>query len=215
MAEAIKISAANRAVKGSNAGRRLRRQGVFPGVVYSAGKPGRNIQVSEHEFRKSLQGHHSEHILMDLEIEGGEALKVMLQDVQHNSLTGQIMHADFHEVSMTEKLRVEVMIELTGTPVGVSMGGGVLEHLAREVEVECLPGDLMETIKVDVSGLAVGDSLTVSDIQLDASKYHIITDGDVAVAMVASPTVEVAATPAEGGAAEPEVLTAKKTEEAK
>jgi len=211
MAEAIKINAAKRAVKGSSAGRRLRRQGLFPGVVYSAGKPGQNIQVSEHEFRKSLQGHSSEHILMDLEIDGAGALKVLLQDVQHNALTGQIMHADFHEVSMTEKLRVEVVIELVGTPVGVSMGGGVLEHLAREVEIECLPGDLMETIKVDVSGLDVGESMTVSDIQLDASKYHIISDGDVAVAMVAAPTVEA---PKEGAeaAAEPEVLTAKKEE---
>lgn len=215
MAEAIKISAAPRAVKGSSAGRRLRRQGMFPGVVYSAGKPGLNIQVSEHEFRKSLHGHSSEHILMDLEIQGDAALKVLLQDVQHNALTGQIMHADFHEISMTEKLRVEVRVELTGTPVGVTMGGGVLEHLAREVEIECLPGDLMETIKVDVSGLGVGDSLTVADIQLDASKYHIITNGDLAVAMVAAPTVEEVAKPSEAGPAEPEVLTAKKPEETK
>jgi len=214
MAQAVKISVAPRAAKGSSESRRLRRSGWFPGIVYGAGKDVQMVQVNEHEFRRSLHGHSSEHVLLDLDIQGQEMKKVLLQEVQHNSLTGKITHADFHEVSMTEKLRVEVGIHLVGLPVGVSQGGGVLEHLLREVEIECLPGDLMEVIEIDVSGLNIGDSLNVSDIKLDTSKYHIITHGELAVAMVAAPTAveDVAPAAVEGAEApaEPEVIKEKK-----
>jgi len=216
MAQSILISASPRTKTGSSEGRRLRRSGNFPGVVYGAGRPVVMVEVNEHEFRKSLHGHSSEHVLLDLEIKGGETKKVILQEVQHNSLTGVITHADFHEVSMTEKLRVEIRIELTGIPTGVTQGGGVLEHLLREVEIECLPGDLMEKIELDVSNLNIGDNLTVADIKLDTSKYHIISDPGLAVAAVAAPAKEeevVAAVPAAGEAgavAEPEVIKEKK-----
>ncbi|HMP89178.1 MAG TPA: 50S ribosomal protein L25 [Kiritimatiellia bacterium] len=214
MAQSIKISVAPRAAKGSSESRRLRRGGWFPGVVYGVGKQPQMVKVNEHEFRKSLHGHSSEHILLDLDIEGQDSKKVLLQEVQHNSLTGKITHADFHEISMTETFRVEVQIELVGVPVGVSQNGGVLEHLLREVEIECLPSDLMEVIEVDVSGLGVGDSLSVSDIKLDAAKYKVITHGELAVAMVAAPTaIEEPVAPAEGAAvAEPEVIKEKKPE---
>ncbi len=213
MAQSVKISAAQRAAKGTSASRQLRRTGWFPGIVYGTGKSNQMVQVNEREFRKSLHGHSSEHVLLDLAIEGRDPIKVLLQEVQHNALTGAITHADFHEISMTEKIRVEIQIHLTGLPVGVSQSGGVLEHLLREVEVECLPGDLMESINVDVSALAVGQNLTVGDIKLDAAKYHIITDANLAVAMVAAPIAEEEK-PAEGAAAatEPEVIKEKKPE---
>ncbi len=214
MAQSIKINAAPRSAKGSAESRRLRRSGWFPGVVYGAGKPNQMVQVNEHAFRKSMHGHSTEHVLIDLEIDGQPLLKALLQDVQHNSLSGQITHADFHEVSMTEKFRVEIPVELTGTPIGVTMGGGVLEHLLRHVEIECLPGDLMELVEVDVSALGVGENLCVSDIKLDPAKFTIITHGDLAVAMVSSPTVEEVK--AEGEAtAEPVVLKEKKPAEDK
>jgi len=190
MAQSVKVSAAPRAAKGSIESRRLRRTGWFPGVVYGAGKSNQNVQVNEHEFRKSLQGHSSEHVLLDLAVQGSDVIKVLLQEVQHNSLTGSITHADFHEISMTEKLRVEVQIHLTGTPVGVTQGGGVLEHLLRSVEIECLPADLMEMIEVDVSALNIGENLSVSDIKLDAARYQILSPGDLAVAGVAAPAAE-------------------------
>jgi large subunit ribosomal protein L25 len=153
-------------------------------------------------------------VLLDLAVQGQDVIKVLLQEVQHNSLTGSIIHADFHEISMTEKLRVEVQIHLTGTPVGVTQGGGVLEHLLREVEVECLPSDLMEFIEVDVSNLNIGDNLTVADIKLDAARYHILSQADLAVAGVAAPAAEEEK-PAEEAvagaeAAEPEVIKEKK-----
>jgi len=213
MAQGIKVKALPRSGKGTSNNRRLRRSGMFPGVVYGAGKNPEMVQVNEHEFRKSLHGHASEHVLLDLEIEGGESKKVILKDVQHNALTSKITHVDFLEVSMTKKLRVEVRVHLVGTPAGVAQQGGVLEHLLREVEIECLPGDLMEAIDVDVSALNIGDNLTVADIKLDPARYQIITHGELAVAAVAAPTAEEVKPAAEAAAAapaEPEVIKEKK-----
>lgn len=217
MATSVKISASPRGVQGSSQSRRLRRTGWFPGVVYGVGKENQMVQVNEHEFRKSLAGHSSENVLLDLDIEGRPAIKALLQEVQRNSLTGQITHADFHEISMTEKLRIDIRIELSGTPVGVTQGGGVLEHILREVEIECLPNDLVESIKVDVSALNIGENIPVSAIKLDPSRYTIITEGSLAVAMVAAPVAEevkpVEAAVEAGAAAapaEPEVLKEKK-----
>jgi large subunit ribosomal protein L25 len=212
MATAVKVSAEPRNTTGTPDNNRLRKTGWFPGVVYGAGKDVQLVQVNEKDFTTSLHGHSSEHLMLDLEIKGQETKKVLLQEVQHNTLKGGIIHADFHEVSMTETLRVEIPVELDGTPTGVSLQGGVLEHLLREVEIECLPGDLMEIIHLDVSGLSIGDVLTVGDIQLDSAKYTVITDADLPVASVAAPTVEEEVAPVAEGA-EPEVIKEKKVED--
>lgn len=217
MATAVKISAEPRSGKtGTSGSNRLRKDGFFPGVVYGAGKDVQLVQVNEHAFQKSLKGHHSEHLMLDLEIKGQEVKKVLLQDVQHNALSGRILHADFHEVSMTETIAVEIRVEPVGTPVGVTQQGGLLEQSLREIEVECLPGDLMEVIELDVSGLEIGDVLTVGDVQLDADKYTILTDAEVALFSVSAPKVEEeTAAGTEGGATEPEVIKEKKEEAGK
>ncbi|MCB1101941.1 MAG: 50S ribosomal protein L25, partial [Kiritimatiellae bacterium] len=191
MATAVKISAEPRSGKsGSAESNRLRKSGYFPGVVYGAGKDVQLVQVYEHAFHQALAGHHSEHVMLDLEIQGQEVKKVLLQEVQHNPLNGSILHADFHEVSMTETLVVEVSVEPVGTPVGVSMQGGLLEQSSRILEIECLPGDLMEFIQVDISGMNVGDVLTAGDVQLDAAKYKVVTDPEQALFVVTAPKVD-------------------------
>ncbi|HBA85051.1 MAG TPA: 50S ribosomal protein L25 [Verrucomicrobia bacterium] len=209
----IKLAAKPRNENGSAAVGRIRRGGSFPAVVYGAGNGNRNVQLNEHDFRQLLKGHAGENLIMDLDIEGGNTCKVLLKELQHHPLSGHILHADFFEVSMTKKLRIELPISLVGEPSGVSQQGGVLEHLLRTVEVECLPGDIIEKVNLDVSALNIGDTLTVSNIQLDAAKYHIISDATLAVATVAAPRAEEAAPVAEAGAAGPEVLTEKKVEE--
>jgi large subunit ribosomal protein L25 len=102
----------------------------------------------------------------------GETKKVLLQEVQHHPVTGRILHADFQEISMTEKLRVEIPVRLSGEPAGVTQQGGVLEHILRAIEVECLPGDIVEQFDVDVSALQIGDRLSVSDIKVDAARLR-------------------------------------------
>lgn len=213
--KSIKLAAKPRNENGTTAVGRVRRGGWFPAVVYGAGKGNRNIQLNEHEFKMLLKGHTGENILMDLEVEGDSGCKVLLKELQHHPLSGHILHADFYEVSMTKKLRVELSISLVGEPVGVTQQGGILEHLVRTVQVECLPMDIVEKVVLDVSGLSIGHHLAVSDIKLDPAKYQILSDPTLAVALVAAPRAEeeVAPAAAEGAAAGPEVITEKKAEE--
>jgi len=215
MKEEIKLAARVREEKGSSAVNRLRKEGSVPGVVYGLSEP-RNVSFNAATFA-SLQRHHtSENVMLSLEIEGSPPLKVLIRDVQHHPLTGAPLHVDFYELSMTKKVDVDIPIELTGTPVGVTRDGGVLEHLLREIEVACLPDDIVELFELDVSGLEIGDRLTVADVPLDATKYELITSLEVAVAAVAAPRVEEEPEAVEAEAAEgeePEVIGEKKEEE--
>lgn len=217
MKDKVKLSAKARQSKGSAAVGRLRKQGMVPAVVYGSGNEAHMIELNGHDFEQALRGHRSEHMLMDLEVEGEKgARKVLLKEVQHHPVTGRIIHADFNEVSMTRKLHVEIPIRLVGEPSGVSQQGGVLEHILRSVEVECLPTDIMEDVALDVSALNIGDSLLVSNIQLDPAKFTILTAKELAVAAVAAPRKEEELVPeaaaVEGAAAEPEVIREKKEE---
>lgn len=214
MAKAIKIVAEARASAGSSVARRLRRGGSFPGIVYGVNKTPCPVQVNQKAFVSALGAHINEHVILDLEIKGQDVRKVLLQDVQHHPITDQILHADFHEISMTEKLRIEIPVHLVGDPVGVTQNGGVLEHLVREITVECLPTDIVEAFHVDVSALKIGDKLTAGDIALDKSKYTLITSKDLAVASVSAPREEEEVKPAAeaAAAAEPEVIKEKKEE---
>jgi large subunit ribosomal protein L25 len=154
-------------------------------------------------------------MLVDLDVAGSPPRKVLLKSLQHHPVMGQVTHIDFYEVSMTRRLSVSVPLRLVGDPVGVTQQGGILDHLLRSIEVECLPADILEEIPVDVTELAVGKHLSVKDIKLDPAKYTILTGADVAIAAVSMPKAEEeVAAPAEGEAsAEPEVLTGKKPEE--
>jgi len=214
MAKAVKVVAEVRSTAGSSQGRRLRRGGQFPGVVYGVGKQPQNVQLDEKAFHKALSAHASEHLLMDLEITGGETKKVLLQEVQHHPISGRVIHADFHEVSMTQKLRVKIPVRLVNEPVGVVTDGGVLEYLVREVEVECLPGDIVEGFDVDVSAMKIGDTLLAGGVAMDKAKYTLITNPDLALVAVSAPREEevVAAPDAAAATAEPEVIKEKKEE---
>jgi large subunit ribosomal protein L25 len=112
---------------------------------------------------------------------------------------------------MTKKMRVTITIELKGEPVGVSQQSGILEHLLRQIEVECLPGDLVDSFEVDVTELALGKTMMIRDIKLD-SKYTVLTSGDVALATVVAPREEKVDEAAAAAAAAPEVIGKKKEE---
>ena len=215
MAVAMKVKAQPRGGRGTSMARRLRRSGTIPAVVYGVGKKPQNVEVNTRDFTRGLHTHTSEHVMLDLEIGEGDVRKVLLQEVQHHAVTGDIIHADFHEISMTHKLRVKVPLKLVGDAVGVTQMGGVLEHLMREIEVECLPLDIPEHIDLDVAALNVGDGLKAGDIKLDTAKFRLVTDKDLAVAAVSAQRAEevVAPVTAAAGAAEPEVLREKKPED--
>lgn len=212
-----KLTAKPRTAKGSAEAGRLRRTGWFPAVVYGEGRPGVDIQLNEHDFVMMLRSHRSENMILDLTVEGSDKpYKAMLKAIQHHPITGRVIHVDFYEVSMTRKIEIDLPIHLTGIPTGVANEGGILEHVMRTLKVECLPGDVIEEVGLDVSGLAVGKTLRVRDVTLDPEKYEILDDPEQVVAAIAAPRTEEEEKPAEeaeAGAEGPEVLTDKKDEE--
>ena len=212
-----KLTAKPRVGKGSGEAGRLRRTGWFPAVVYGEGRPGVDIQLNEHDFVMMLRTHRSENMIVDLAVEGTEKpYKVMLKAMQHHPITGRVIHLDFYEVSMTRKIEVELPVKLVGVPTGVANEGGILEHVLRALTVQCLPGDLIEELELDVSALSVGKTLRVRDMKIDAAKYRIMDDPDQVIAAVAAPRTEEeekAEADAAATAAGPEVLTEKKAEE--
>jgi large subunit ribosomal protein L25 len=209
-----KITVKSRETQGSANARRLRREGWIPGVIYRDGATARSVSVPKHEFEQLLRHHTSEHVMILIQIEGKEE-SVLLKELQHDPMTGGVEHVDLQEVDMNKKLHVEVPVELVGEAEGVKTQGGVLDHLLHGLEISCLPSNIPESIKVDVSAMKLGDILTVKDIPVDVSKITILMDADLGVAAVSEPKVVEEPVAEEGtvAAGEPEVITEKKAEE--
>lgn len=209
-----KITVKSRDLKGSSNARRLRREGWVPGVIYRDGAEARPVSLPKHEFEQMLHHHTSEHVMIHIQLEGKEE-SVLLKEVQHDAMTGGVIHVNLQEVAMDKKLHVEVPVELIGEAEGVKNQGGVLDHLLHEIEILCLPADIPESINVDVSSLKVGDLLTVKDIPMDAARITFLTEADAGVAAVSLPKVAEEPVAEEGAApAEPEVIREKKAEAA-
>ncbi len=218
MSDTIRIEAETRPGRGKGAARSLRVDGKTPAVVYGGGREAKSIQIQTHAFEQLLRHHASEHLLMELSVDGEDILHVLLKDVQHNNVTGAIIHIDFQEISLKDKIHVELPLVLTGEANGVKNSGGVLEHLLREIEVECLPNDMLEELEVDISALEMGESLLVKDIPVDRAKMTVLSDPDLAIAAVAAPRTETEESEEEevtdgSTPAEPEVIKEKKPDE--
>ncbi len=211
-----KITLKSRDENGSANARRLRRDGWVPGVIYSDGGAARSVSLPKHEFQQMLRHHASEHVMIKIQIDSGAEESVLLKEVQHNVINGDVVHVDLQKVDMNKKLRVEVPIELVGEAEGVRNQGGVLDHLLHHVQIECFPADIPEEISVDVTALKLDETLTIKDIQSVVAKYTILMDADIGVASVSLPKV-VEEEPAAGDAAAvpatPEVIREKKPEE--
>jgi large subunit ribosomal protein L25 len=214
------VPAESRTDTGKNANRKLRSSGKIPGVLYATGKPAQAVQVSPGEIGTILKSAAGENTIFDLDI-SGKRRKVILKEFQREPLRGKLLHADFYEVALDKKLEVKVHIELEGTPVGVKLQGGIVDFVTRELEIECLPGDIPEKIVVDISHLELGKHLRVSDLKV-SDKVDVLMEPDVVIVHVVQPRAEevvAEAAPAEGataeaGAAEPEVIKKGKTDKA-
>ncbi|HRZ86863.1 MAG TPA: 50S ribosomal protein L25 [bacterium] len=196
----------------------MRFQGIVPGIVYGHGKKPTMIKVNEREFRRLMHAAASENVIIKLEIEGvkdkKEASKtVILKEVQREPLAGSLIHIDFQEISLTEKIRIKVPVVALGEAIGVTQQGGVLEMVLRDLEVECLPTEIPDKIEVDITGLAIGKAIYVKDIPV-TGHIRIINAPELTAIACSAPAAEiVASTAEEAGAAEPEVITEKKAEE--
>ena len=188
----IRIKAEPRSEQGTGAVRRLRKTGMIPGSVMKMKKGGTElIKLPAHDFMMAMRGHASKQLLVTLDMDGKE-VPALMREMQNDVLAGTPIHVDFSEVCLTEKVRVKVPLYLTGEPVGVKIGGGILQQALRVIEVDCLPENIAEKFVVDVSQLGLDQTLFVRDLQLGEDQT-IVTRGELAVAVVKAP--------ADGGAA--------------
>lgn len=212
MAKQLKISAQTRTGIGRSAVNEIKKQGLVPAVVYGGKDTPQPLSLNSREIHHLLSHATSEHLLVDLEInDGGTKTNrlALIQEVQHHPLKRTVLHVDFHAVKADEKLHAEIPVVTFGEPAGVKNFGGILEISLHSLEVECLPKDLPELIRIDVSALNVGEAIHVKQIQLPEG-VSLRADGDLTVVRVAAPKVEIEPTAAV--AAEPEVLKEKKEE---
>jgi len=184
---AISLKATSRSATGKGPARQARAAGKIPGVLYGPGEEPVVLELAVPDFLKVYHGGHGENVLMDLTVDAMEPRKVLFREVQRDPVTEQVLHVDFYHVSLTKKIRVHVPVHLEGVPDGVKNSGGILQHIMREVEVECLPGDIPENIVMDVSELGIHDAIHVSD--LPTAKFELVDDMARTVASVIPPVV--------------------------
>jgi large subunit ribosomal protein L25 len=211
------LEAQARAAGNKNEARRVRRGGKIPAVVYGAGKQAAPVSVDPRQVLRILHSETGHNTIFDLSLDGGERSKAMIVDWQFEPIKGNLLHIDLKRIAMDQKLKVMVPVELRGEPAGVKQQGGLLEQMLREVEIECLPGDIPSFIEADVSELVFGKVVRVSDLP-KTDKLKFITDGNQPVAHItsvkeeAAPTPEAAAAEAAAAPAEPEVIKKGKQE---
>ena len=157
----VALTAQKRTEFGNGPTRRLRRQGLVPGVVYQPGSPSTAFSLSERELRRAIAEGRTG--VIDLTVEGDRSRPVLLKDWQLHPVRGDVLHVDFQEVDLTQEVEAPVAVVLVGSSVGVR-DGGVLDQTLREVQVRALPDALPDHLELDVSELAVGDSISVEGL---------------------------------------------------
>ncbi len=183
------LKVASRAEFGSRSSRRLRGEGLVPGVVYSGGSEATPFQVSEREVR-AIIGEGA--ALFDLEVEGSKAVPVVVKEQQLHPVRGSLQHIDLQAVKLDEAIQAEVAIELEGaeTAPGVK-GGGVLEHVTREITVEALPTDIPDLLVANVSAMEINDTLTLAAIAAPDGVTFVAEDSEeVTIVTISPPRVE-------------------------
>ncbi len=188
--ERLVLTAELRERTGKGVARKLRAKGLIPAILYGPRTQPIPLTVSRKELSKALRTEAGGNVLIDLEIKDGDQPSrkvVMLKEVQYDYLGKEILHTDFYEVAMDVMITVEVPIHLVGRPEGAKLGG-ILDQIRRVVEIQCLPGDIPNSIEVDVSSLKIGDSIHISDIKFEKGK--ILTDPGETIATVLAPIVE-------------------------
>jgi large subunit ribosomal protein L25 len=215
MAKQVKLKAEPRSATGRSAARKLKARGFVPAVIYGGKQKSQALQLLERDINTMLSHASGENILVELEIAGEKTGRTaLLQEVQHSPVRGDVVHVDFHAISMDEKIEASVPLEALGVATGVKNFGGLLEQNLRTLTIECLPRDLPDKITVDVSALNIGDAIHVRDIKLPQGVTMKVNPDLTAFSVVAPVAEEEPVTPeAEAAAAAgPEVITAKKEE---
>ena len=215
----IELAVERRDSRGKNNARRTRAEGKIPAVVYGAGKETVPINVSTRALADAFRGGAGENAIFLLKLQGSDQTRhAMIKDFQRDPLSRRPVHLDFVRVLMDTKIRVHVPVEIVGIARGVKTDGGILDFVTREIEIECLPGNIPDHLPVDVTELGIGDALRVSDVTAPEG-VEVVDDEEKVVLHVAHPAheeVPVAAEAVETAAepTEPEVLRKGKAIEA-
>ncbi len=204
MAE-LKISAKKREKLGGSTANQLRNQGRVPGIIYGHGEASVPFHVKELDLRPLIYTNETNTVSLDLE---GTAMRCILREVQFHPVTDRVSHIDFVAIRAGEKIRIDVPINLVGSPIGVK-DGGVMDFSLHKVSIEVLPDSIPEHIDLDISELKIGHSLHVSDVPAHAG-YTIVADPHAVIVTIAAPkTAEETAPAAEAVITEPEQIKAK------
>jgi large subunit ribosomal protein L25 len=210
------IDAQLRTPGGKNVNRRLRIAGKIPAVIYGPGKPPVVVSVDPISVKTILHSESGRNTIFAISVDGSEQTNAMVKDYQLDPVQGNLIHTDFLEIAMDRLLVLTVNVETVGEAEGVKLDGGIMDIVTRSIEVECLPSDIPESIKVDVSHLKINDYIRVKNIQADA-KVRILTEPEVVIVTIVPPlkeevpAAEAAAVTPE--TAEPEVIKKGKTTE--
>lgn len=207
----IKIPAKKRPITTKGAVNQARKQGYVPGIFYSKGVEPISILAAELSLKPVV--YTSETHLINLEIEGQEAVRCILKDVQFDPVSDRIIHFDLYGVTVGQVLQIQVPVQITGSAVGVKEGGKLQVQL-HKIDVECLPKDIPDHIELDVTNLRIGDSIHAGDVKIENVK--IVTPEDVVIVALTAPKASAEET-AEAGkeTTEPEVISKGKSEEDK
>ena len=207
----IEITVEKRPSRGKNEARRIRQAGKVPAVVYGAGKDTVPITVDVRSLSDAFRAGAGENAIFLLKLhDTGETRHAMIREFQRDPVSRRPVHLDFVRVLMDTKIRVRVPVEVVGVAKGVRTDSGILDFVTREIEIECLPGNIPEHLPLDVEELSIGDALRISDVKAPEG-VEIVDDPEKVIVHVAHPAAEEVAAPVEAEAvvaepAEPEVL---------
>jgi large subunit ribosomal protein L25 len=204
--------------RGKNAARRTRLTGMVPAVLYGGRGGSVSLSVNAKQVAKILRSESGHNTIFTVQVAGSQDEKAMVKDWQVDPVTNNLLHVDLLRIAMDVRMRVRVPVHTFGEAQGVKLQGGIFEMVTREVEVECLPGDIPEEFRMDISALTIGKQVRASDLPIDPQKIKLVTDPGRVLAHVVmlkkeeEPTAE-AAVAVETAPAEPEVIKRGKKEE--
>ena len=194
--ERVKLEVQPRESRGSAESRRLRKEGLIPGVLYGRGKEPHAFCVAERELRRVLTGDAGLHAILDVMVDGDQARPSILKAYQQDPVRGTLTHIDLQEVRLDQPIQARVVVELVGEPVGVTEGG-VLSQVNREITVEALPMEIPEHLELDVSRMAIGDTLRLVDLRAQDGVKFLDDPEETVLATVTMPTKFVEPEPEE------------------
>jgi large subunit ribosomal protein L25 len=205
------LNATPRTGSGKGVARKLRAAGKVPAVVYGHGDRTVPLAVDAHELELLLHSISVDNTVIGLVLDGGQETRVLIRDVQTHPFRPQTLHVDFIQLHAGERIRLHIPVRLVGTPEGVHVGGGVMDQVIYDLDVECLPDKIPEAAEIDVSGLQIGESARVADVKLD--DVRIVMDPDLPIVSVLAPTVSHEEAEPTEATPEPEVIRAKAAED--